>query len=254
MSPREPLLIDTPSRHVASAPASVERCTALWLDLVSGKLEVALASAEPGRAIVILRARSTPSRPLAARAIEATERTLLGERRKVIAHDMGFSVSMLALVLKASLVSLGLDGKPSRASAALVMLIHGARGAGAPCGTFIGDCDHAGERLTVITHLFDESVLCGLSPSQRAVMLMVANGRSCAHIAARRNRSGRTVINQIAAASRRLGISGRFELLRCLATGRAEGRVSRGASRRSTDRVVQIPPRSGVETSRSMCG
>lgn len=218
---RERLLIDTLAHCVASVPASADRCSALWLDLVSGKLEIVQTCAQQGRCVLILGARSVPAPPLAARARDVLERTLLGERRKVIAFEMNVSVSMLALTLKASLVSLGLGCKPALAPSALVMLIHGARGPIAPVGTFIGDYNHEGRHITLVTQVFDDSVLRGLSPSQRAVMSLVANGRSCTDIAARRNRSRRTVINQVAVASRRLGVSSRFDLLHYFAKGRS---------------------------------
>jgi DNA-binding CsgD family transcriptional regulator len=213
------LLIDTLAHRVASVPASLDRCSALWLDLVSGELEIVQVCAQQARCVMILGVRSVPAPPLGARARDVLERTLLGERRKVIAFDMNVSVSMLALTLKASLVSLGLGCKPALAPSALVMLIHGARGPLAPTGTFIGDCDREGRRITFVTQVFDDSVLRGLSPSQRAVMSLVANGRSCTDIAARRNRSRRTVINQVATASRRLGVSSRFDLLHYFAIG-----------------------------------
>lgn len=254
MTNHEPLLVDALSRCVASAPASVERCTELWRELVSGRSEIVQASVAPARTVLILRTRAVPVRPLGERARDVLERTFLSERRKVTASDMNVSVSMLALVLKASLVSMGLDCKPSRVSACLVMLVHGARGANAPSGTFIGDCDHEGQRLTIVTHVFDDSILRGLSPSQRAVMLMVASGKSCAHIAARRNRSGRTVINQIASASRRLGISGRFELLRCFAIGAGPLRRSRASLRAATHPLVSITPEVEVVGAPAMCG
>jgi DNA-binding NarL/FixJ family response regulator len=224
MTTRERFLIDTLAHRLASLPASVDRCSALWLDLVSGKLEIVHASAQQGRCILLLAARPVPAPPLGARARVVLERMLLGERRKVIAYDMNVSVSMLALILKASLVSLGVGCKPALAPSALVMLIHGARGPVAPPGTFIGDCTHDGRHITLVTQVFDDSVLRGLSPSQRAVMSLVANGRSCTDIAARRNRSRRTVINQVAAASRRLGVSSRFDLLHYFATGSRSAR------------------------------
>jgi DNA-binding NarL/FixJ family response regulator len=218
---REPLFIDTRAHGVAAVPASVDRCSALWLDLVSGTLEIVQARAQQGRCVLILGARSERARPLQARARDVLERMLLGERRKLIAYDMNVSVSLLTLTLKGSLKSFGLGCKAALVPSALVMLVHGARGPFAPIGTFIGDCSHEGRRITLVTHVFDDSVLRGLSPSQRAVMSLVANGCSCTEIAARRNRSCRTVINQVAAASRRLGISSRLDLLHYFATGAA---------------------------------
>jgi DNA-binding NarL/FixJ family response regulator len=220
---REPFLIDTLAHGVAAVPASVDRCSALWLDLVSGQLEIVQACAQQGRCVLILGERSVPARPLGARAREFLERTLVGERRKVIADEMNVSVSLLALTLKASLASLGLGCKPALVPSALVMLIHGARGPFAPLGTFIGDCNDRGRRITIVTQVFDDAVLRRLSPSQRAVMSLVANGQSCTEIAARRNRSCRTIINQVAAASRRLGVSSRFDLLNYFATGSIGG-------------------------------
>lgn len=217
----EPSLIDTFAHGVAAVPASVDRCSALWLDLVSGRLEVVRTWAHQGRCVLVVGAREVPARPLRARARDILERILLGERRKVVAYDLSVSVSMLALTLKGALSSLGLGCKPALVPSALVMLIHGARGPFAPIGTFIGDCTHEGRRITFVTQVLDDSVLRRLSPSQRAVMSLVANGRSCTEIAARRNRSARTVINQVATASRRLGVSSRFDLLHYFATGSA---------------------------------
>ncbi|RYZ09237.1 MAG: LuxR family transcriptional regulator [Myxococcales bacterium] len=217
----ERLAIDPLAHSVASVPASVGRCSALWLDLVSGRLEILQTRANQGRCELTLGAREVPARPLQTRGRDILERTLLGERRKVIAYDLGVSVSMLALTLKGVLASLGLSCKPALVPSALVMLIHGARGPCAPVGLFIGDCSHAGRRITFVTQVLDDSILRRLSPSQRAVMSLVANGRSCTEIAARRNRSARTVINQVAAASRRLGVSSRFDLLHYFAKGNA---------------------------------
>jgi len=226
MTTRERILIDTLAHGVASVPASVDRCSALWLDLVSGKLEVVQACAEQARCILVLGVRSVPAPPLEPRARDVLERMLMGERRKVIAYDLDVSVSMLALTLKASLVSMGLGCKPALAPSSLVMLIHGARGPLAPTGTFIGDCNHEGRRITLVTQVLDDSVLRGLSPSQRAIMSLVASGSSCTDIAVRRNRSRRTVINQVAAASRRLGVYSRFDLLHYFATGSSGARQS----------------------------
>lgn len=249
MTTREQLLIETLAPRVASAPATVQRCSALWVDLVAGKLEVAQAGAQSGRSMVILRARTALARPLGPRPQQVLERTLLGERRKVIAYDLNVSVSMLALSLKTSLATLGLGCKPALVPSALVMLLHGARGASAPVGTFIGDYDHEGARITVVTQWFDASVLLDLSPTQRAVMSLVASGSSCTDIAARRNRSCRTVINQVAAATRRLGVSSRFDLLRCFATGTPARRA------RFEPKVAALPSQpGGVEAARRMTG
>jgi DNA-binding CsgD family transcriptional regulator len=256
---REQLFFDTLAQGVASVPASSERCAALWSGLTTGKMEVTEASAGEDRSVLIVRERSRPVRPLGARAIEVLERTFLGERRKVVAYDLEVSVSMLALTLKGSLSSVGLRCKPALVPSALVMLIHGARGR-APNGTFIVEHDQEGQRLTIVTHVPDGSVLRGLSPSERSIMTLLASGRSCIEIAQQRGRSRRTVINQVAAASRRLGVSGRFDLLHYFASGvalRRPSRVSRGREAASLIRAPQRQTHKGpsrVEVAESLVG
>jgi DNA-binding NarL/FixJ family response regulator len=213
MRTQELNLIDMLARRVESLPASIGRCSALWIDLVSGELEIAQASLQGQRSALILRARPEAAPPLGARAREVLERTLLGERRKVIAYETSISPSTLSLTLKESLASLGLRCRPSQVPSSLVILAHAACVASEPLGTFIGDEEHEGRRFTVVTHVFDDTVLRGLPPSERNVMCLLVRGRSNVDIAARRNSSYRTVANQIAAACFRLGVSGRFELL-----------------------------------------
>lgn len=253
MTPCDQVLIDTLARHVSCVPASVERCSALWFALASGSWEVVQTSARPGRSVLVLSPRAEPARPLSARAREVLERSLLGERRKVIAYDMRVSVSMLALTLKGTLRRLGITGKAAQVPASLVMLIHGARSAVAPAGTFIGDCDYDGRRLTMVTQVLGDSLLRGLSPSQRDVMRLVAIGCSAKEIAARRERSCRTVINQVAAASRRLGVSSRFDLLRCFATGTAP-RPARRERSKAAPRLSLISREGVSRLPSSLCG
>jgi len=208
----------TLARHVESSPASVDRCAALWLDLLSGEQAILRAFAREKQSVLILQTRVEPAAPLVRRAQEILKRTLLGDRRKVIAQETNVSPSTVAFVLKDSLACLGLHCRPSRVPSALVALAHAACGVSRPVGLFIGGCRQEGRRITVVTHVFDYSALRGLPPSERAVVGLLASGQSCVDIAARRNRSSRTVINQVAAAYRRLGVSSRLELLHRFAT------------------------------------
>jgi DNA-binding CsgD family transcriptional regulator len=61
----------------------------------------------------------------------------------------------------------------------------------------------------------------GLTPGERQVVRLAAEGLSNAAIARRRGRSPRTVANQLAAAYRKLGITSRREL-QALREGRSE--------------------------------
>lgn len=215
--------IDGLAQRVESVPISALRCSALWRELMSRELRIARAIPREDRCALVLQPSTKRNPPLETRAQEILERTLLGDRRKVIAYESNISPSTVALVLKESLASLGLHCVPSKVPSALVMLVHAARGACEPLGMFVGECAHEGRHFTVLTHVLDANVLQGLPPSQRAVMRLLASGRSGVDIAARRNRSYRTVVNQISAACLRLGVSGRLELLHRFATLSAFG-------------------------------
>ena len=216
-------LIDALAQRVESVPISAPRCSVLWRQLMSRELRITCAIPREDRCALVLQASTKRNPPLDSRAQVILERTLLGNRRKVIAYEADISPSTVALVLKDSLAGLGVHCLPSKVPSALVMLVHAARGDCEPLGMFVGDCEHEGQRFTVLTHVFDAIVLQGLPPSQRAVMRLVASGRSGVDIAARRKRSYRTVVNQISAACLRLGVSGRLELLHRFATLAASG-------------------------------
>ncbi|HET9955707.1 MAG TPA: LuxR C-terminal-related transcriptional regulator [Polyangiaceae bacterium] len=206
------------AQHVDSGPASVERCSALWIALVSGGLQIVQALAQEQQSVLILKARAVPVPPLGPRTHQILERTLLGESRKVIAYETNVSPSTVAFALKEALAGLGLRCRPSMVPSSLVILAHAACRGIPPTSSFISDGEHQDQHFTVFTHVFEDAVLRGLSPSERVVVRLLASGRSCGDIAARRNRSCRTVVNQVAAACRRLGVSGRLELLHRFAT------------------------------------
>jgi DNA-binding NarL/FixJ family response regulator len=224
MITHEQHVIGTLARSVESVPASVDRCSTLWSELMSGELAIADAFAAGQRSSLVLQVRAAPAPPLGARAREILEQTLLGGSGKVIAYEMNVSPSTVALALKDSLENLGLHCRPSRVPSSLVTLAHAACIASEPHGTFIGHAELGRRRITVVTHVFDDALLRKLPPSQRAVVSLLARGRSSVDIAARRNRSCRTVTNQIAAACRQLGVCGRLELLRLFATWTREPR------------------------------
>ena len=70
------------------------------------------------------------------------------------------------------------------------------------------------ERLVVLElPRVDPSTLQGLTETERAIVMRVVDGESNEHIAAERGVSPRTVANQLATVFRKLGVSGRAELV-----------------------------------------
>jgi DNA-binding CsgD family transcriptional regulator len=79
-------------------------------------------------------------------------------------------------------------------------------------GTRVFDVRIGDEVVRVVSVPLRERPLAGLSPAERAVVALALEGLSNREIARRRGSSARTVANQLAAAYRKLGVSGRAEL------------------------------------------
>jgi DNA-binding CsgD family transcriptional regulator len=95
----------------------------------------------------------------------------------------------------------------------LVTLIHAARVGAQPERLLVEAIERNGRRGYVVRLRARVPALAILSPAECAVLRLRAAGHSYSAIAQQRTTSYRTVANQIAAASRRLGVSERFDLL-----------------------------------------
>jgi len=190
----------------------------VWLDLVEGRTRVESGFCVGGQAYMILSAVNDVAVPLPARAAFILKSTLMGERQKVRAYDCACSPSSIATLLKATLETLGLCCSFSRAPLLLAMLAHAAGRPSAAEGT-LATFLHADEQyLLVGAQLPGGSLSSRLPPAVEEVVRLRLAGSTHAEIAVLRKTSLRTVANQLATASQRLGVSGRFELVRLLAT------------------------------------
>ena len=154
------------------------------------------------------------SGPLDVRSLAMLEGALEGTNQKVLALDFGVSHATVTAVLKRALQRLGIPAAPSRVPLLVSLL---AQSATNPLAARALQC----VSVTTPTRTYQlvsweqtrsswESVL---SPAELAVVLLRAEGRTHAQIAALRRTSPRTVANQLGAAFRRLGLSGRPSLL-----------------------------------------
>ncbi|MEO8903482.1 MAG: hypothetical protein ABI488_14800 [Polyangiaceae bacterium] len=223
-----------------------------WRDIVAGRMRVQAGLCAAGRAYLVLSEVPGASARLPAHGIEVLERMLLGDRQKVPAIELSLSTSSVSLLLRDTLVGLGVSCSPSRVPLLLVMLAHAARGI-------------AGEHATAsrIQHGSREYLLIGanfpgigafreLSPALREVVSMRLAGKTHAEIAAWRKTSRRTVANQMAVAFQRFRVSSRLELAKYLATARRSPRLREGVrvlALRAPNTVIR--PKSGLRRSRN---
>jgi DNA-binding CsgD family transcriptional regulator len=192
----------------------------LWLRLRSGEWRLRDAFSERGHwyAVVEATAPGTECERRSRSGLAMLEQVLLGQTSKVVAIERNLSPSAVASAMRTVLDSIGLDcrlrGVPqilmlsarlSRSPSGQVPQVPSARIAGLAAAT----------RATwvVSTRCPRFDMLDALSRAERAVMLQVLDGCDYKQIASARKTSLRTVANQVTMAFRKLGVSGRAELV-----------------------------------------
>lgn len=206
-------------------PFSIQEGKELWSALLSGQCQVASEFCTRNGVFLVLHwTTSWVPRRLSTRAHEILERTMLGQQQKVVSSELGVSCSTVTSTLKLVLDNLGLHCLPSKIPLLLVMLANVARGNGAFDGRG-ARLVHRGQVYQVLsTPIPEQRLTTVLSPAESEVIRMRLEGRSHAEIAASRHTSRRTVANQLAAATQRLGISGRGELMKLVVLPESVGR------------------------------
>jgi len=157
---------------------------------------------------------------LSKRHTEILERSLLGGARKSVAIDLGLCPSSVAEILKEGFTFMGLSCWPSRIPLLLVLAVHArrARELESRASWLVADNQRYLRQTFSVTRP-DADLSGRLTPAEFAVTRLLVEGKSYAEMARLRRTSSRTVANQLAAAFRRLGVSGRSELL-CLLAAR----------------------------------
>jgi DNA-binding CsgD family transcriptional regulator len=194
----------------------------LWRDLVAGDSRVLHSFASEERCYLVLeriREGRTQGRSPLARKIRILESLFFLGAQKNVALEFGVSLSSVAGVTKECLELLGLPCKPSRVSPLVIAAAHAARGDSIVCWGRASQFAHASVSYRVVSLARPDAELASLlTPAQFEVVRLRVEGKSHVEIAVLRHRSRRTVANQLAESFRRLGVSGRAELIRCLIT------------------------------------
>jgi DNA-binding NarL/FixJ family response regulator len=109
---------------------------------------------------------------------------------------------------------MGMDRHVSRIPVLLVAAANAFREGASSAGRVSSLHDGQDELRVISLPRPDSALSCKLSPAECSVVGLLMAGHTHAEIGEVRNRSARTIANQLAAAFNKLGVSGRVELLR----------------------------------------
>ena len=202
--------------------ASTERVelASIWDELIAGTCKVESWSHGENTWEMVLARHPTPahlqSGGLRPRDVEILEQALLCGVRKHVAVEAGLSCSSIAVILQGCFQFMGLDCLPSRIPGLLVAAAHARHHQGKRTGSLRSRAQ-APALQTIRIARPDLALAAWLAPAEHAVIGLIIEGHGYAEIAEARHTSIRTVANQVASAFRRLGVSGRAELLCLLA-------------------------------------
>lgn len=192
---------------------------ALWLGLLNGTFVVTDATTTNRSATLALRARSTPL-PAPSRTstpARMLETVLRGKMQKVIAIDYRVSASAVSTRLRQITNGMGLRCDPSHLPLAVVLLAHAVERAELVEQVREGERVDGGPATFVIELKRCDALLASkLSRSEFDVARKLLEGCTYRTIARDRVTSVRTIANQASAIFRKLGVTGRFSLLRTL--------------------------------------
>ena len=204
--------------NLPAAPSTRAECQNLWQGLAEQRLAIVASFLHEGQAQLVFSEARSLGAPGAAtpKSWQLFESYLLGTDRKALCFDLNLCTSTLAQALKQTLASIGLNCSPGRVPLALALLAHAAAGSSSR-QLRLARVEFAGRCYLVLSANLHSKAWDQLSSAERAVLELRAIGKSHSDIAQERKTSRRTVANQVAAASHRLGVSGRLDLLRVMA-------------------------------------
>ena len=189
-----------------------------WTELTTGQLVVWSSFCAGGRCVGLVR-RALPCevepRRLTQRERVFFELALSGQSQKAIAIDFGLSPSTVATILGTCWSKLGIDRALESVPLILILLEQARASTALELWTSRHPSDAEG---TVVSLPFPDAFrLDTLTTAESAVVSYLIEGRSQREIADLRHACPRTVVNQLAAARRKLGASNRIELVRKVA-------------------------------------
>lgn len=186
----------------------------IWRGLLAGEYQLTATHFTESRCLALLQRPSAwPTRRPSPGNVQVLERVLLGTSQKRVAIEIGRSISSVCAAASTGLRELGQPLQPSRVPVLLVLAVHAAHGY-----ERFGGLASAGAGQSILsTERPDLAMSERLTPAERAVARLLVEGHRHAEIATLRQTSPRTIANQLGTIFRKVGVSGRGELLAMLA-------------------------------------
>jgi DNA-binding NarL/FixJ family response regulator len=194
----------------------------VWQRLIAGYWTARDAFSTDERHYLILVTNRDTSGAHAPRTsdVAVLRRVLLGESQKAIAIDLGRSNSTIANRLGRCLTTMGFSHRCARAPALLVAAAASDAGTTLLSHARIAQLNREGIEHTILSVArFEAPALETTTTAELKILKLVVDGLSRKQIAENRGKSQRTIANQLCSAFRKLGVSGRCELLACLVSG-----------------------------------
>lgn len=183
----------------------------VWASLCRGTWRFLDVFATSERHLALLQEASGVPSPLPPRKLQLLESVLLGKAPKVVAMERQRSLSSITGATQDCLRAMGLVGSASQASVLLTMAARAAhRPDSSPRVATASELRLEDQRVRVVSVARPDLRLPEtLSLAEATVLRSLLAGQSYAQISSARETSQRTVANQLAAAFRKLGVSGR---------------------------------------------
>jgi DNA-binding CsgD family transcriptional regulator len=218
---------DLLSARAVAADASSTRSAELdriWGELVLGQCLVVSTFFADHRSFLVMsdtrgRKKAVVTRHVPRRHLELLEPVLLGSTQKAVALEAGMSVSTVSTCLKVALGIIGLTCPASKVPPVIVALVSAARSSTGAVGRESLVTEGTRRYRVISIERPDLALSSLLSPAEYEAIRLLIEGKHHEEIAQERRASPRTVANQIGSAFRKLGVSGRSELLAGLAHG-----------------------------------
>lgn len=185
----------------------------LWPDLIAGKFRIVTSYCTEHRCHLVVR-RTPPGEERPVPHAVLLERVVLGVPQKSLAIDLGLAPATIAFRLQKCVRALGLRCQVQELPLLLILVVHASRRtARAKDERWHAVANENGIVYDVSVLRPDANLSDILAEGPRAVVRMLLEGKRSQEIARLRQRSVRTVCNQLANTYRKFGVSGRVELL-----------------------------------------
>lgn len=208
-----------PARAVSENAAQLSATLrSVWSGLITGRFSVVSTSTTSER--VTLRVQQRSVARAHSRAAQIFDAASCGELQKTVAIDLGLAPSSVAAMLRQVTRGMGLSCKFSRLPLAIPLLRHMiSRPELVSVRLEPWPLDRAKPVLVIEMSRCDDAIAAKLSKSEYEVARQLLEGCTYRQMASRRATSVRTIANQVSSVFKKLGVSGRFEVLRSALAG-----------------------------------